>query len=340
MTTPETAVASDHKATSETAEAPKVEVQGKTEEPKKGKPGSTKRLFPGWTQNEAGRAVPPAQETAKEEKPTETTAETDKPTPQVTDEVIDPEIFKGKKLKLKLDGKEEVIPVEDAIKNIQLEKHLTQKSQSLADREHQLNEREKLLRLQTEAAKPAAPQTPTEDLTKESVFADDPLIKRLLERDAAREREMEEFRRSTAKIRYEDNLKALSENIRATTGYDDFMTYRERVEKAFNSLPAEMKKAADNAEWWTNKYLVLKNSDLRSELEKARSEKPAPTPPARREGGPMTGISGTTGGSVGSEALQTWEAKYNVAFARAKESGDRDDWAEVFRLKKEGTSIK
>lgn len=343
-TTPATAAASDPKATSEAVDAPKAEskneVKSEVKDVKEGesaqKPGTTDSLFPGWTKTETGRSMPPPQKGAERERKakTEPVKAESEPKPPVPEEVIDPENLKGKKIKLTIDGKEEILSVEDAIKGIQLEKNLTSKYQALDQREKLLNEREKLIRLQAEAPKPPPP--PQEDPMKDSLFSDDPAFKKMNERLEMIARENEELRKATAKLRFDENLKLLDENIKKTYGLEDFYsTYKDRVHQAFLALPVENRASADSPDWWTNQYLALRNKDLQTELEKAKSAKPAPPPPQRREGGIMTGIGDGRGNPVGSDEAQSWDARYKVAFERARNTGD---WSEVFQLKEEAKS--
>lgn len=339
-TTPETAAASDPKATSETVDAPKETSKEVKTESKEGKSaqkqGTTESLFPGWSRTDSGRSMPPPKkEAVKAEKAQEKPVEKEpEPIAPVPEDIIDPENLKGKKIKLVVDGKEEILPVEDAIKGVQLERNLTSKYQVLDQREKLLNEREKLLRHQLETEKVQSAQQ-QDDPSKESLFSDDPLIKKMNERLEMVIKENEDLRKTTAKLRFEENIKALSDNIQATYGFDDFMAYKDRVHAAYNALPVDVRPAADTPDWWTNQYLVMKNKDLRTELEKAKSAKPAPPAPTRRDGGIMTGIGDSRGNSVGADENQAWETRYHKAFKEAQETGD---WSEVFRLKEEAKS--
>lgn len=345
-TTPASAAASPETspaATPSTAAAPTDESkQTKTEKPDAPKFGTTKRLFSDWVQDSKGRAVPrtslPEGAKVSDEPPAPAGKDPEKAPPSpapVKDELIDPAAIQGKKLKLVVDGKEEIVAVEDVLKGVQLEKHLTQKGQSLDQREHQLNEREKAVRLQLEALANPGTKTPNnkEDPAKESLFADDPLVQKLLKDNEAMSKQLQDLSKLTARQRYEENLKLLAADVKKATGYEDFLDYKPQIEKVFSALSPEERLRADSPEWWANQFLVLKTKSLQEALLKAKNQ---PTPPARPESGVIDGIADPKGGPAGAKSDQAWQERHDAAFAKAKASGATEDWLEVLRIKREG----
>lgn len=278
--------------------------------------GTTEKLF--GPQAPATAAAP----AKPQEKPAAAPAPVAKPEVKA-DEVIDLEALKGKKVKIIVGGKEEVVPAEDAFRRLQLDSHLTKKAQTLDQREHELNEREKANRTQPAAPKPPAPED-------DSILADDPLVKKLVGRLDVLESENKVLRQVTLKTVFEENMAQIGRKLKDQFGFDDFPEYRPRLEQAFRDLSPADQARADNEHWWTGKYQELKLKDMSA----VATKPPAPAAPVvRLEGVPMEGIDGGQGGR--SPALDDWDSKYRAAFDKAKASGNSDDWKEVMRLKRE-----
>lgn len=318
-------------------------------------PGTTQRLFPDWAQLPSGQAVPPTslpkdavvkKDTPPTEPKKEAGAPTVPPTPApATEDPIDPEALKGKKIKLKIDGKEEIRAAEDILKGVQLESSLTQRAQILDQKEHALNEREKAVRLQVEQLiphlpKPGEPPKPAEpDPAKDSIVSDDPLVKKLLQDNQELRTRLDDMEKVTGKLRYEESMSGLAAHVKTTTGFDDFSSYRPKMEQAFRALTPEQKRYADsNPEWWISQFLIFKNQDLQAQLNAPAA--PAATPPSRPPAEPMPGIGGGGGAPTSAQQPSGWDTKYAEAFKRASESGRTEDWMAVLRLKEEAKSLK
>ena len=281
--------------------APKPEVKG-----------STDKLFPDMVEQPAKTVVAPP-----------------------IDEVVSVEALKGKKFKIG----EEVLPIEDVMRRIQSVSQLTQKAAELSALEHQLNEKDKGLRKQMETAAAIIPNLPTqvpltngyEDLLKESILADDPVFKKVLDDLVNIKMENQELKRLTSKSKYDESLNVLDQRARQK-GHEDFKEYIPKIEEEFKKLPDSQKAAADNFDWWLGTFYDMKLQKNSAEI-KALKEKQQP--PVRVEGSPMEGIASSEGGSVTKPIDLQWQTSYNEAFEKAKKSGRTEDWAEVLRLKGE-----
>lgn len=284
------------------AAAPKPEVRG-----------STEKLFP--------------------DSQPETPAKT--PVTPPTDELVSMDALKGRKIKVG----EEVLPIEDLLRRVQSVSQLTQRASELSAMEHQLNEKERNIRKQMETAAailpPPTPQPiPTngyENLLKDSILADDPVFRKVLEDLTNIKSENQELRRLTSKSKYEESLKVLSDRAKEK-GHEDFSEYVPKIEEEFRKLPPNQQAAADNFDWWMGTFYDMKLQKSAAEIKALKEKPPAPK---RVEGEPMEGIGASDGGSVAKPIDLQWQNSYDAAFAKAKKSGHSEDWAEVFRLKAE-----
>ncbi len=291
---------------------PPAPVVNQQETPKSEVKGSTDKLFPEMTEQPSKTVVTPP-----------------------VDEIVSVEALKGKKFKIG----EEVLPIEDVMRRIQSVSQLTQKAAELSALEHQLNEKDKGFRKQMETAAAIIPTIPTqvpmtngyEDLLKESILADDPVFKKVLDDLVNIKIENQELRRLTSKSKYEESLNALDQRARQK-GHEDFKEFVPKIEEEFKKLPDSQKAAADNFDWWLGTFYDMKLQKNSAEI-KALKEKQQT--PSRVEGSPMEGIASPEGGSVTKPIDLQWQTSYNEAFERAKKSGRTEDWAEVLRLKGE-----
>lgn len=312
MTTPAPAAASTEvkpQATPAAAAEPKV--------------GTTSKLFkdlegsgvPGAPQKpEASKDVPAAAA------PTEPAKAA--PAPVTTQaEVLDFSALAGKKIKMVVDGKEELVSAEDALRRLQLDSHLTQKASALSEKERDIVEREKNLR-RPPVEKPAAPE-------EESILSDDPMVKKLLARQDALEKELEGHRVVVAKQRYVEGIDRLANHVKTTLGADDFRTYLPKIEDWYKSLPADQQRLADNDQAFLGKYQELKIKDLVSGSHAAV----APVKTLERPSASPMKIEGAEGAAR--VQLDDWDTRYVAALAKAKASGSEEDWAEVMVLKRE-----
>lgn len=281
-------------------------------------PGTTAKLF----SDMAGSRVPGAPP-APEATPPAPGATPPAPPPAAAAppaEVLDLTALSGKMVKLKVGDKEEVVPVEEALRRAQLDTHLTKKGQDLAAKEHELNEREKALR-KTEPP-PAPPKSPTEG----SIISDDPVVQHLLKVTDELKRQNESLIAASAPVRHEQNMKVISDRVKTTLGFEDFSAFRPQLEQMFNAVPADQRAFADNEGWWVSQYQVLKLKDMQAK----QAAPPAPPLPARPSGGAMPELAG--GGALPPQPPNEADTVARAAFQKAQASGSTEDWTEYFRL--------
>lgn len=322
MTTPAPAAASPEvkaPATPAAAAAPA--------EPKK--TGTTNKLFPDMVGTEkpgAPQKPEDLKETSAPATPAPEAAKPAAPAPEPAKaEVLDLDALKGKKIKMVVDGKEELVSAEDALRRLQLDSHLTQKAQRLDAKEQEIVEKEKALKKPQEPAKPADPE-------EESILSDDPLVKKLLRRLDAQEKELESHRAVIVKQQYTEGVERLANHVKATLGADDFKTYLPKIEDWFRSLPPEQRQAADNDQAFLSKYQELKLKDLISGSHAAVAPVKPAAPVERPASVPMK-VEGAEGAAR--VQLDDWDIRLKAALDKAKLSGSDDDWADVVALKRE-----
>jgi hypothetical protein len=277
------------------------------------KEGTTSKMFPDFVGTDRVGA-PKAPEAAAQP-------------PAAPTDVIDLAALSGKKVTLKVDGKEEVVTVEEALRRAQLDSSLTTRAQALAAKEHEINEREKTLRQQTPPPVPAGQP----DLSK-SVIADDPAIKLLLKQMEELKTENQGLKALTTPAREDANMRFLAGEVKKIMGQDDFLQYKDAILAEFKALPLDQQRAADNTLWWVGRYSARKFEAL--------SKPQAPAVPAAapvRPGAPMPGDIAGGGGSTSAAipATSAQQAAISAAFTQAQRSGNIDDWAYFERLRRE-----
>jgi hypothetical protein len=311
MTTPAPAAASPEVKTPATPAS--------TAAPEVKKEGTTSKLF----KDLEGTGVPgaPQKPEASKEAPAPAT-----PTPEPTKvapapapaqaEVLDLEALKGKKIKMIVDGKEELVSAEDALRRLQLDSHLTQKATTLSEKERVIVEREKALKKPVEVL----------PVDEESILSDDPLVKKLLARTEALERKVAEADGILAKQKYQENLDVLAAHVKTTYGADDFRTYVPKIEEIIRNLPPERRNVTNQDTLGI--YQELKMKDLISGSHAAVAPKTVERPASA----PMV-VEGAEGAAR--VQLDDWDLRYQTALAKAKASGSEEDWANVMVLKRE-----
>lgn len=257
---------------------------------------------------------------------------------------LDLSSLEGKMVKLKVDGVEIDVPASSLAKNYQLEAHLTQKGQRLADQEKILQDvlKEAINRPPT-GTPPAAGATPPNS----DAPSDIPEVAKVQAELKKTQAELAQVTAATAHIRVEQGLKAIDADIRRTTGADDFMTYAPKIQDLARSLCKDPKNptpqevaAFDSVAFYRATYSEMKLKDM-------IAGKPATPPPAAPPAGqpPQPGVERRPAPSVsvvdgaGSPAIDRtgsdWNGRYKAALQKATTTGDLNDWAEVNRLKNE-----
>lgn len=267
--------------------------------------------------------------------------------PTTTPQYVDLNSLDGKLMKLKVDGVEIDVPAETVVKNYQLEAHLTQKGQRLADQEKILQEVLKEAVNRKPTGTPPAAGEPT--AIPEDPNADPELVKIKAELQATRQ-ELAQVSKATQHVRVQEGLKAIDQDIRTNIGADDFMVYAPKITEFAKSQckdPAnptpEEKALFDTVGFYKTKYLEMKAKDMiagKTPVPKAPppAAPAAGAPPAKGpESRPAPNISVETG--AGSPQIEqphnSWNARYKAALQKATQTGDMHDWAEVSRLKHE-----
>lgn len=258
----------------------------------------------------------------------------------------------GTMVRVKVDGVEMTLPAKEALKNIQLERHLTQKSQELA-RERASLEAERAAFRNAPPAVPKAPEPPASPPAPGKAPVEDPRI-------ASLQQQIAELSAAIAPQRFQSGLNRLAEKAKTELGATDFLEYAPKI-KAF--IDAEIAKpevaanpvamqALDSQAFWYGKYQEMK---LRDVLSGAKPVAPVLTPsnvvpvtePVVAPAGtqivldknsrpivvPIVESSGGTPSRVSQD--QDWQMRYNAAMETAKKTGRTEDWQAVFRLKRE-----
>jgi hypothetical protein len=258
----------------------------------------------------------------------------------------------GTMVRIKVDGVEMTVPAKEALKNIQLERHLTQKSQELARERAALEAERAALRNQ-----PPAPSKPPEAPATPPVPAKGSLE---AERIASLERQIQQMAADLAPQRFQAGLNRLAERAKQEFGATDFNEYVPKIKEFVDgelakpevaASPAALK-ALDSAEFWYSKYRDMK---LRDVLSGAKPAAPVLTPASIVPSGPVVEapagthlvldknnrpvvvpiVEGSTGVPSRVSPDQDWQARYQAAFEVAKKTGRTEDWQTVFRLKRE-----
>ena len=325
-------------------------------------PSTAARLFPEFISDDGAVVNRPVKPFVDKDKglpsvpatppPAVAPSATNPPVPTAPGELDLSKMPEGTMVRIKVDGVEMTVPAKEALKNIQLERHLTQKSQELARERAALEEERAAMRNAPPVQpKPAEPATPTAPASKSSPEA---------ERIANLERTIANLQAAIAPQQFQSGLNRLAERAKQELGATDFLEYAPKIQAFVDSELAKPEVAAnpvalqqlDSQGFWYAKYQEMK---LRDVLSGAKPAAPVLTPanviPASA---PVVAPAGTTivldknnqpvivpfvEGSTGvpsrTSQSQDWQARYQVAFANATKTGRTEDWQAVFRLKRE-----
>lgn len=259
----------------------------------------------------------------------------------------------GTMVRIKVDGVEMTVPAKEALKSIQLERHLTLKSQELA-RDRAALEAERASLKNQQPPPPPPPKEPQQPPVPAK--NDDPRI-------AALERQIAELNASIAPQRFQSGLKRLEEKVKTELGATDFLEYAPKIQAFVDAELAKPEVAAnpqllqqlDSQAFWYGKYQEMK---LRDVLSGAKPAAPVLSPssivhaPALAEAPPGTSlvldknnrpvivpnVEGSSGVPSRVSPEQDWQARYDAALDTAKKTGRTEDWRVVFRLKREPQS--
>lgn len=333
--------------TAKTEEAPPVETTppGASDAGKPAEPTSTEKLFPDfYVEGEDGKkeltterqdSPEPEKPAAEAPKPPVTPEPPKTPEPKAP-EYLDLSQISGKLVKTKVDGVETDVPAEELLKNFQLDRHLTQRSQSLAEQEKALKE------LHGELTK-------IKDEVKTTVKGEDgetpdPRLETVLKKIDAIEQRISKPQLTKADV--DNNLARIAGEVQRNLGYDDFMEMipqiTAEISKNFANPKAPTEQELARFDTMANWYQTYQAVKLRS-LKNAPPPPPAPAPPAKnapvldkKPPIPPSAIEEAGGASDGNqEESSQWKVRYDLALKQAKESGTDEAWQDVFRLKRE-----
>ena len=184
-------------------------------------PSTTEQLFPDFFVGEGDQRQitmqrqempPPPEKPAEPPKPAEPEVPPAEPAAKGP-EYLDLSQISGKLVKVKVDGVETDVPAEELVKNYQLDRHLTQRGQSLAAKEKELKQaNDELLAAQREAAEAPPPPAGTTSKPDTRVEA---ALKKVAELEAA-------IKPVVTKEKVDAGLERLDRMVRANLGFEDF----------------------------------------------------------------------------------------------------------------------
>lgn len=252
------------------------------------KPTTSQKLFA----HLAGRDIPAVKElfpsTPKPEEKAEpkTEAKKEEPEPEVKPEkktlVLDE--YKDHLLKLKVDGVEEEATLSDVIRRVQLDQHITKKSQRLSEEEKRLKERETVLAERERIAielLAGAKGDKKPDPAEESVVKDDPLVKKLETELTETRGYLKSLQEQMRPFLLEQSIDRAAARVKDTLGTGDFKEYRGKILNFLTSLPPEQAAPLDTEDGWIGIYKDLKLRELMEKstarpVEDKTMERPAP----------------------------------------------------------------
>lgn len=288
--------------------------------------GTTARLFPERFQQEPETVS--TQETPKEEKMDE-----QQPTAKATEEAtetapaeIDLDEFLAKngldlskvKIKTKVDGKEELIPIEEVKKNYQIKKHLDSEAQKLGLRRKEWAA-EQMKNFETAAKPDGTPNGTVKADSRPELNTEDDLLNEVVERLARRiDPKLKAIEDVTAPIMYERNRDAVDKSLKAM-GYDDFREYIPKIETFITSLedPSAVQ-FYDTPEGVKGLYFQMKLEEARTQQKAAQETGMAkPKPPVVR----IPSGSGPSSSNQGDDEI----ARFNSLRAKAQKTKSNSD---------------
>lgn len=280
---------------------------------------------------------PPEQVPAPEKKEVPSEPETPPP-PTVEDDSFDIEKVLNKKVKTKIDGKEETVTLKDLRDNYQINKHLAQAADKVGEERRKLaEERRQLQELRQHQSQGIPIQTPQNGYQQEPVNGQQQPVPQQLNPLYAKiqslENQLNQFVQGTQPVLYESNRQRVANELKSQ-GFDDFLNYIPKMESHIVSLSdPQLVNFYDTPQGAKALYFQLKAQDLNS--------RPAqqPSVPARQAASvapPAVQIDG--GSQPMGAANDDGASNYRRAFKRATELGTdspqgREAWNQVLLQK-------
>lgn len=296
-----------------------------------------KQLFPdAYGQPEATPPVTEPKENAKEEGAIIPTPEpsvtppappVEATPPPVTIDYLDLEAVKGKKAKLKVDGKEIEVPAEELIRNYQTWQHLSRVGQVLGEQKKSI--KEELARLE-QLRQPTQAQEEVNSW-KEVV---DPYIRPVNAEVEALKVQVTNLNEALRPTVIKSNVDRTDEMLKVK-GLTDFKEYYPRIQNfILENIPPDQLHQFDNQDTFVALYHEMKLEDMVKAPAKSISKTPivpVPTVPSSNIVPPIE----SSNASTNIETTSAIDKKIEVATAKAMASASSWDWAEVLRLRGE-----
>lgn len=281
--------------------------------------------------------VPPAPESPAV--PSETPAPTT-PTPTPTDETFLEDLLAKSnipldklKVRIKVDGKEEVLSYEEAKKRVQLKEHLNLAGQQLGvERRTVAEERKKWSEEQRSAQFPGAQRQPVP--TNEQIPVSDPLIAQLIDKVNM----LESRQQGLDPVIFDVNRQRVAGELKSQ-GFPDFLDYIPKMEAHISALKDQNAIQYYDTEIGSKAlYHELKNRDLMEQMQRAqRPTPPAPMPQKVTSSPEHAPIIVIDGGSQPSQAgLDNYDAKYQEKLSRWQKTRDPVIFRELLAMRGAG----
>lgn len=265
--------------------------------------------------------------------------ETPPASPAPSDEFLDIEALANKKIKTKIDGKEEVRTLKELRDQYQIKKHLDQAADRIGDERRKLAEERRQLQelranqppafvpreteFQPNGTQPVPQQTPANPPL-------DPVYARL----QFLEQQLHQLTEGTRPAIYQSNRQRVAQELQSQ-GFNDFLDYIPKMEAHMGTIPdPQMQAFYDTPMGAKALYFQLKAQEMKDSMMRPPNPgvPPPPPPSAAPARPPITKIDG--GSQPSGSNTDDSAYRYRQAFKRATALGDdRDAWNEVLRQK-------
>lgn len=233
-----------------------------------------------------------------------------------TDDLIDTENYGKKKVRVKVDGVESEVTLQDLIKGYQTDQYLTKKGQKIGEEKRLVENIIAELGLNKQAPAQTVPQQeedPLLDVLKPYV---DPLLNEI----KSLKQTVQQLSNVTQPQVYQSNLRELDTYLKQQ-GHDDFMEYVPKIESFIYNMPIEKQAEYNTPLAFAQTYLNLKIKDLKQGAATSPPKKEKTVVHTRVESG---------GGAPSTNINDDRISKDNELVNAAKQSGRTADWAKVF----------
>jgi hypothetical protein len=252
------------------------------------------------------------------------------------EEFLDLDKFANRRVKTKIDGREEFVPFKEVVGQYQLKKHLNEAAdrvgeerRKLAEEKRQLMELRQMNEQRVQQIQPDLGQSA--NVERQAQFAPqslplDPLIAKIQYLEA----QMNQMAEGTKPVIYQSNRQRVADDLKRQ-GFNDFMDYIPKMEGHMVSLrDPSLVNFYDTPEGAKALYFQLKAQDLQGSLQRQAPAPVAQPSPAVRP--PITKIDG--GGQPSSGNVDDAGFRYKQDFRKAVNLGDdKEAWNNVLRNK-------